>query len=423
MKNVLTRVLLILPVLYLSSCLSNQGKEYNIIYSEEEPFGQISKNLAAVIEKNTGTKTNLIMGMGSLANVDSIALGKADFSISENYIPYQQGVNSVMVFFPQILHVFYLSANKPKTFEELILDKKVFIGSEGSGSYRFMQNLFEFFKLDKSRIHITEDAFDEVDVFAGFSDILSDNYLIGLEAYSIYSFDDIDHYGKGSIAEAIALKFPKVHPYIIPQNTYGEITETPILAISSDALLVAREGMSEDEVYQVIKSIFKDRQSFNKISPLLYKGLTETFDRGSLTFPLHEGARVYLDRDEPGPFERYAELFGVLFSITIALVSGIISLGKWRKQRKKDRVDVFYDDLMQIKNRFNAAYTVENGYADLKLIKSSQNRAFQMLIDEDLAADESFRIYMELSKEVILEIKSRINFLKSKQQVQTLKHV
>lgn len=409
-------IYIILITLFLASCSSDE-KEVTIIYSEEEPFGTISKKLEEVLERNTGVPVNLIIGSGSLANVDSVARGTADFAVTENYIPYKQGVNSVTVFFPQILHIFYASENPPLSFEELVMDKRVFIGLEGSGSYRFMQNLFDFFKLDKSRIHIAEDAFDEVDVFAGFNDILSDNYLTGLEDYKIYSFDQVDRFGKGSIAEAIALKFPKVHPYIIPQNTYGSINDQPVLTLSTDAVLVANSQLDNDLLYEVIRSVFHEKQAFNEISPLVYKGLDENFDHGALTFPLHEGARIYLDRDEPGLYERYAELTGVIFSIAVVLISGLISLKKWQVQRKKDRVDVFYNDLMQIKNRLDTQYTLENGRSDLKLVKASQNKAFQMLINEDLEANDSFRIYMELSKEVIQDIKNRMAYLKKKQQV------
>jgi len=406
----------ILTLLSLTSCSSGE-KEVTIIYSEEEPFGTISKKLEEVLERNTGVQVNLVIGSGSAANVDSVARGAADFAVTENYVPYQSGVNSVTVLFPQILHIFYNSEITPGSFEELVTDKRIFIGLKGSGSYRFMQNLFDFFKVDNSRIHIVEDAFDEVDVFAGFNDILSDNYLIGLEDYKIYSFDHVDRYGKGSIAEAIALKFPKVHPYVIPQKTYGNITDQPVLTLSTDAVLIVSDQLSNDLLYEVIRSVFHEKQAFNEISPLVYKGLDEKFNRGALTFPLHEGVRIYLDRDEPGFFERYAELTGVIFSIVVVVISGLLSLNKWQVQRKKDRVDVFYNDLMEIKNRLDTNYTTDNGRSDLKLVKASQNKAFQMLINEDLEANESFRIYMELSKEVIQDIKNRLAYIRKQQQV------
>ncbi|MEQ9231050.1 MAG: hypothetical protein RIF46_10240, partial [Cyclobacteriaceae bacterium] len=44
----------------------------------------------------------------------------------------------------------------------------------------------------------------------------------------------------------------------------------------------------------------------------------------------------------------------------------------------------------------------------IRKIKLEQQKAFQMLIDEKLQANESFRIYMELSKETLQELQLRL---------------
>lgn len=396
----------------IGSCQPQQ-RSYTMIYSEEEPIGTISRTLAKALESNHNIKIELINGVGSQANVDSISLGKADFTITENYMSYQPGVNSLLVFYPQVLHVFYNAKEEPTSFTELVQGKTVFMGNPGSGSYQFMMNLLDFFAVDTSGVHITDDAFDEIDVFAGFSDILPNSYLIGLEQFKLFSFGDVSQYGKGSLAEAISVKFPKVHPYIIPEKTYAGIAEKPTLTIASNAILVSRADLPETEIYDLVSALFHEKQEFNDISPLIYRGMTEQFDRTTVTFPLHEGARLYLDRDEPGLYERYAEMIGVVFSIMIALVSGGISINRWQKHRKKDRVDVFYKELMDIKNALPTLNLLA-GYEHLKRIKNSQNKAFSMLINEDLEANESFRIYMELSKETINEVKVKMNFLKKK---------
>lgn len=413
MKKLYLFAIILGAITLISSC-SDKNNKYSIVYSEEEPLGEISRNLEKIWEEELGLDIKLINGSGSSANLDSVAMGRADFTITENYIPFKQDVSSMLVFFPQVLHIFYSAPETPKSFTDLIVGKRVFMGAEGSGSYRFMTNLFEFFKININQVQIVDDPFEDVEVFAGFNDILEDNNLMGLESFKLYSFDQIDHFGHGSLAEAIALKYPKVHPYVIPEGTYGEITKEAILTISSDAVLVVRSGIAEEDVYEMIKSAFHHKQEFNDISPLVYKGMDEQFDRTSLTFPLHEGARIYLDRDEPSIFERYAELAGVLFSIGLAVWSGIISIRRWQTQRKKDRVDIFYKDLIEIKNEISSIRTTDLGLQKLTAIKNSQNKAFNMLINEELEANESFRIYMELSKETINELKSRLQYIKTR---------
>lgn len=358
---------------------------------------------------------NLIIGEGSEANIDSVANGKIDFTITENHVNYVEDVNTVLVFYPQVLHIFYSNTYEPTSFQELVDGKKLFIGEEGSGTYRFMMNLFEFFSIDQNKLTLTTNPFDDYDVYAGFTDILSNDNLLGLSQFRLYSFDDVSNFGNGSVADAIALKYPKVRPFLIPEKTYGAITDKPIVTISSDAVLVCRAGLRDTPINDMIKTIFKERQVFNNISPLIFRSLTENFDRSRLTYPLHNGARTYLDRDEPDFFERYAELFGVGFSIAIALVSAIVSLSKWQNQKKKDRVDIFYKILIDIKNELYNIKTSHDALVKIKEIKDAQNKAFEMLINEELVANESFRIFMELSKETISEVQVRARILKERE--------
>jgi TRAP-type uncharacterized transport system substrate-binding protein len=390
--------------------------EFTLIYSTDEPIGEISKLLEQILEESFyNVDIILSIGEGSEANLDSVSSGKIDFTITENHVDYVEGVNTVVVFYPQILHIFYSKNYEPQTFQELVNDKTLYIGKEGSGSYRFMMSLFEFFNIDQSRVVLTSNPFDDFDVYVGFTDILTNDKLQGLSDFNLYSFDDPSKIGNGSIVEAISLKYPKVQPFIIPEKTYGEMTDKAIATISSDAVLVCRKDLLDLSIQDMISTIFKEKQLFNNISPLIFKSLTENFDRSRLTYPLHNGARVYLDRDEPSFLERYAELFGVILSIAIALISAIISLSKWQTQKKKDRVDVFYKVLIDIKKELHELKTSHDVFIKIKEIKEAQNKAFEMLINEELVANESFRIFMELSKETIQEVQQRARILKDRE--------
>lgn len=406
---------LIFTIGLISNSCNPTTLDFTIIYSPDEPLGEITKQLEIVLERNFNVDIILSIGEGSESNIDSVASSKIDFTIAENHVPFKEGVSSVLVLYPQILHVFHSKTYEPSSFQELVTNKKVYIGTEGSGSYRFMMDLFEFFSVDVSTVDVSTSPWDDFDVYAGFSDVLSKEDLINLSNMKLYSFDDVNKVGKGSIVDAIVLKHPLVNTYIIPEGAYGDITKMPIATISSDAVLVCRSDLWDETISDMIKTIFKEKQIFNNISPLMFKSLTENFDRSRLNFPLHNGARIFLERDEPSFFERYAEMFGVILSITIALISGIISLSKWQKQKKKDRVDVFYKVLLDIKQQLPNIKTSSEAITKIKEIKDSQNKAFEMLINEELIADESFRIFTELSSETIEEVKDRARFLKRKE--------
>ncbi len=406
--------LLSLLILILVGSCKQEKIKYRLFFTTDEPDGEISKAIKTVMERNHNIEIELVNGAGSFANLDSIAEGVADIALIENFVPFRDDVRTILSFYPKVLHIFYLDDGRPEptSFKELLYDRTVYIGDEGTGAHLFMEDMFEFFDLDKSRITISNNIFTaENEVIIGFTDIVRLKDLATLQGFKLYSLDQLDNYGKGSIVDAISLRYPQVHPFVIPETSYRDITDKPIVTVASDALLIVKSGLRESFAYDLTRTIFNEKQDFINLSPLIFSGLDENFDRTQISFPLHEGARVFLDRDEPGFFERYAELVGVLFSIIIAIVSALISLSKWQSQKKKDRVDIFYRDLMEMKNA-NFKTSAE-GIEKIKGIQESQNKAFDMLINEELEANESFRIYMELSKETIHEIRGRVKVLKS----------
>lgn len=408
-----TFILLLSIVLVIQSC-QQKKPVYTFIHSDNEPEGQMAlATIKLLQESGLPYEFEVKLSDGTGPNIDSIKAGVADIAIVENNLSYVEGIETSLPIYKQVLHVFYRSEEPSTTLEELLYGKKVYIGIKGSSSEIFMRSLFEFYDLDENKFEITENQFDN-DVYCGFSDIITEEiFLKSLkeEGYRLFSFDDIENFGRGSKAEAITLRYPHYETFVIPSGTYGTLTVDPVITIATEALLIVKSSLSDNFVYDITKTIYRDKQVLNEISPLVYGTMKEDFDRGEISFPLHNGARIFFDRDEPTFFERYAELGGVAFSIILAIVSGLVSLSRWQKQKKKDRVDVFYKDLITIKNHIGEIKTSADGLEKLKTIQNQQTHAFDMLIEEKLEANESFRIYMELSKETINELKVKIKRL------------
>lgn len=411
MRHIL--VFCIMLMLVASAC-EQKKPVYTFIHSDNEPEGTLANTIIDVLNAAELPYEFVVKySDGSEPNIDSIMADKADLAIVENNLSYREGIKTVLPISKQVLHVFYKSDVPVTTLQELLYGKKVYIGIDGSSSAIFMNALFEFYDLDVNQFVLTNNQFDN-EVFCGFSDIITDE--ISLEAlkgegYRLFSFDEIGNFGRGSKAEAITLRYPHYETFVIPRGTYGNLTLDPVVTIATETILVVRSNMSDNFVYSITKTIFREKQVLNEVSPLVYGTMKEDFDRGEISYPLHNGARIFFDRDEPSFLERYAELGGVLFSIVLAVVSGLVSLSRWQRQKKKDRVDVFYRDLIQIKNGINSIKSTKDGLEKLKSIQDQQTHAFDMLIEEKLEANESFRIYMELSKETINELKVKVKKL------------
>ncbi len=384
--------------------------DYKFAYQNEGPNKQIMSLMESVLENEYNVDILLEEVDRPVEHLDKVKSGEFDFLLHENYSPFtNDGITSAYLVYPRFLHLFYREDESPNSFKDLILGKSIYLEHTQSAESLILKDLMKFFSVPDDAVTYTMDM-AQSDVVVQLSPTLPDSYLQSLSGFTLFSFDGIDKLGKGSQVEGISLKYHRLQPYVIPEGTYGTFTKNPIVTLETDMVMLANESIGKIAVHDLIKTVLRNKQSFVSIDPVLYIGLDEVFDRSRLSYPLHDGARAYLDREEPGFLERYAELAGVGFSIIIALITGLISLSRSRVQRKKDRVDVFYKELMDIKNE--SGNTMDSVKAKIEHIKKSQNKAFDMLINEKLSANESFRIYMELSKETISELRLKRRALK-----------
>lgn len=388
---------------------------FTFIYNNEGPNKEIAERMEELLESTFyNTDIMLIEGLGTEENLDSIMVGAVDIALVENYVKYREGINSAFSVYSEILHIFYRGEEEITSFEDLVYDKNLYIGNEGSPTHNLMLDLFKFYGVDYSRISVTP-AMGQGDVIVELTNILTPERLGQYDGFKLFSFQEDSDLEDGSMVKAISLVYPRLTPFVIPNGTYMGYTNRPIVTLSVDLVMMVRAGMGEIPVNDFTKTMLQNRQIFTPIDPLLYNGMREDFDQGKLNIPLHEGARVFLDRDEPSFIERYAELGGVILSLVIAIWSGLVSLTKWQAQKKKDKIDEFYEDLINIKNRIAGIKKVNDTIENIRHVQASQNKAFELLISEELVANESFRIYMELSKETINELRAKLKALKNLQ--------
>lgn len=384
--------------------------EFRFIYNDEGPNEEIARNMEQLLENEFNVDIRLIKGSGTNSNLDSLVQKKADMALVENYVNRIDGVNSAFAIYSEVLHIFFKKEIGSPSFFDLVQNHIVYIGREDSPSYNVMMDLFTFYNIPSERVDLTFNM-AQADVIVVLTNLLTQEELRGFRDFSIFSFDDIETFGNGSYVEGISLRYPRLEPFIIPAGTYWGFSPRPIVTLSLDLIMMVRSGLGYPAVNDLVRTMLQNKQVFAPIDPLLYAGLSENFDRSKLNIPLHEGARAYLDRDEPGFFERYAELAGVVLSITIAITSGLISLIKWQAQKKKDKIDIFYEELLAVKNAVPNFKQVKEVVQKIKEIQLSQNKAFEMLISEELVANDSFRIYMDLSRETINDLKTKLRVL------------
>jgi hypothetical protein len=177
-----------------------------------------------------------------------------------------------------------------------------------------------------------------------------------------------------------------------------------VVTLAVDNLLVSREDLDETLVYDLFAEMLRLRPALFSARPELFQPLDEQVARSNFTFSLHPGALHFLQRDEPSFIERYSGVAEVLVTLLVGLISGAFAFVKIYSIRRKNRIDEYFTAVIEIRNSVDADSSSDERAVAIASIRAMQDRGFELLVDEQLAADESFRIFIGLANDSISHI-------------------
>ena len=377
------------------------------------PLSDLDREIATELAGHFNSESTIAMSLtgdplDERSALDAILAGEADLALVSNALPYRAGIATVIPLFPSVLHVGYTGDRDADNVPALLSGARVFAGTEGSASRMIFEKAVE-------RYHIPPDSYtfvdpnaaeQPVDVFVVFAPIAPDRLQAWQEQTKIrlISNGSPDDVGRGSRVDAAALLNPYLRPFIIPVGTYGDATPEPVVTTAVDQVLVARSDLPEATVYRLISELLRLRPALAASRPGLFADLSGDFDASRSTFVLHAGAQAYLERSEPSVYERYSGVAEVAVTMLIALISASLGGMRLYRMKRKNRIDVFYSDVLAIRREAERATNPDAGTKLAGKLRALQDRAFTDLVDEKLAADESFRIFITLSNDVLRQL-------------------
>jgi predicted nucleic acid-binding protein len=359
--------------------------------------------LRPVFDEQSGLKLVSASLPGGMPCVEALAADLADLCLEDNSAAFVEGVRAVLPIYQSVLHVFMRDGFEPTDPERPLKGTRVHVLDSASAGLDLVQFLADRqglkpgdYTLDKT----LEPGEPDVILYLGPIDPL--NSKLHYPGYQLVSADSSLSLQLQLTNESLSYTIPNMVPVMIPRHTYDlPGNDKPVQTVAVDTLLLTRKAVPDDVIYRIAKALVQQKPRFTAISPHLFAGISESFDPLDLSFPLHDGARRYLEREEPGLIERYAEMINMLAYVAVMLVSGFLGLARWRARRKKDRIDVFYLKVLDIRARAQA----EDHHRLLQELLELEKEAFASLIAEKLAADESFRIFTDLLERVRLQLK------------------
>jgi hypothetical protein len=299
-------------------------------------------------------------------------------------------VRTVLPVYRGVLHVLYRKDLELGSLQDALRGhKSLFIAGDSAVAHDFIDFVARRFGLDPAAINRVQRFEPGVtDVVVAVSSIIPDALQKVVEGYRLLSFDTVERLGHGSRVEAIPYLFPQLRPFVIPAGTYPALgNEEPVVTVAVDMLLVCREALARDTVYELARGLMARRAEFSQQLPELFHTLTDRVDPLLLKFPLHAGAADFVNRNDPGFLERYADVIGLLTYLLVAVATGVIGLLKWNDRRRKDRIDRFYAELLAIRSALRTD-APEDGPRLRERLDAMELEAWDLLIAEKLAADD-----------------------------------
>ena len=397
---------LLTAVLCLVGCDSDPVR-LTLALPDAETDRDIASALVALFAAESDVE--LVIGDEALsesASMDALQAGMVDLALISNSMPYEDGIATIVPFYPTVLHIGVRKDREFANMRDLLTDARVFAGGDGSASRRMFERMVRRLDLPTGLftfIQPTDDAPDVVVVFAP----ISPERMAEFPDYQLIGLAPLDRIGQGSIVEAAALTNPYFKPFVIPLGTYGNATPEPVLTLAVDKLLVARSELDKSVVYDLIAELLRLRPALAAQRPGLFEQLTGDFDVSRSTFVLHEGSQAYLYRSAPSVFERYSGVAEVAVTILIATASALLAAIRIFRMRRKNRIDTFYAETIRLRKSVLQSSSEEERQSAARQIRELQEKAFELLVDEKLAADESFRIFITLSNDVLADLEKQ----------------
>ena len=365
---------------------------------------EIAREFSDLLDRESTIRVELIGSpVSDETSLDALLAGEADIALVSNNMPFRSGIATVMPLYPTVLHIGYREGRDISSGVELLRGATVFAGAPGSASRLMFETVIARLNLTTEDFSYLESAQQAPEVFVVFAPISPDR-VAEFADFRLLSLGSPGEEEQGSSVAAMTFLNPHLEPFVIPVGIYADATPEPILTVAVDMLLVARADLDEAIVYDFVHELLRLRPALAALRPGLFRTVSDKIDSSNSTFVLHKGLLAYTERDAPTIYERYSGIAEVAVTVLIALISAVYAGVRIFHMRRKNRIDVFYTDALAIRDSVGTSATSAERTAAAQKIRDLQFMAYSMLVNEKLAADESFRIFIALSNDVLQEI-------------------
>lgn len=409
------RLFIVFTTVLLASGCARQDVELELIEPGQPLDREIARNIVASFDQDSGLKIRLVKKPDDLSPLEALEAGFGDIAFESNDQPFRTSIATILPLYPTVLHIVVREERISDDITAMLDGARVFAGPRGSASRQLHEKFVAGLSLPpESQTYLDSPRGTDPDILIIYTAV-SPERIANLPGYRLISFGTPDEIGKGSSLDRMTLMNPRMLPFIIPIHTYGPATPEPIVTVAVDQLLVARSDLEPTVAYDLAREIQRLWPALSGEFPSVFRRFDTEIDDGLFAFPLHPGARFFLNRDEPTLIERYSGVAEVVATLMVALISGGFAAMNIYRIRRKNRIDEFYSSVIGLRSSLGQNVGVDEKESAISEIRALQDRAFDMLVHEKLAADESFRIFITLANDTIDEFSQSLAQTESKE--------
>ncbi len=401
----------LLAMLAIAGC-DSAPPELRMVAPESRLDRAIAEDMVELFDESSAVQLTIVeSSMSEEAALDAVAAGEADIALISNHLPFRDDIATVMPLYPTVLHIARRNGlpDSPNLAAGPSLaalpDVSVFAGPEGSASRYLFRRVAQRIGLNEDVVRFVDNPTDNPDVIILFAPIAPD-LVDGVGEYALISMGNPAEMGSGGPIDAATLLNPTFMPFIIPEGVYGHMMTEPVVTIAVDKMLVTRRDLDPTAVYDLIDEIVRLRPALSANQPGLFSDLSGDFDASRSTFVVHSGAQDYLRRTAPTVYERYSGVAEVFVTAMVALASALFAGVRLYQRKRKNRIDRYYAATIEIRKSLKSLSTDSERKDAASRVRALQDEAFDLLVHEKLAADDSFMIFITLSNEVLHQLEA-----------------
>ena len=344
-----TYSLFLILLLLVAGCdIFNPQKTFRLAVPENDySYSTSAQHMKSFLEKG-GFNVEIVPAKNAIDANRLVALGKADLTFIMNhsdFIPKELGAEAgtLRTICPMFERLFFLFSKNPVNdtlnARGLLEGKKIGIEVLDGETHSNLGHLINSGKIKNVKIVQRDQDPDFIHFWGTYygpraTKLIEDNW----KEISI----DL------SWVNFITLNDPALKRFVLPAIPGMEGSKN-LNTFSVETLLVGRSDLGEKAIFELSSYIYQHKLDLMRYD-IMYRSINESIDVAKLLYPLHSGTDAYFRRDQPSFFERYAEVIALVFSIGAILYGAIQALKNKISRRKKERIDLYFLDFLDIRS-------------------------------------------------------------------------